>query len=499
MLVKTTAIEAKIYRNSATVTRSGSVSLNVGKNTFYLSGMTKSANPDSFTVKMPDKLRTYNIQIVYFDSLKDVSSESEKIAAEISKLNYQVELCHTISDLRKTNGDFTSRNNISIEDQESYMEGLSEKLISLNDKAYELTKQKEKLALKLQEASIEEEKPLILIELDCDEAGDYPVLLTYQETLCKWFPKYEVHFSDENKPLDVYMKACILQSSKENWKNIKTILYTGNPTASHDIPKLFTTYLSLYEENSNRGRSSTPPSAMSEFLGSAMVGGSLDYALQSMGQMVTAQAEVVEEETMSAFVLPDKKDILSDTKGNIATLQMFTVDASYEILCIPSVSDKAFMTAVVGSADWPFAAAEASIYLKGTLIGNVFVNPDSDSEEFKLSLGQDERLNVIREELLSKTQNVLLKNQRRKNCEYRIKINNRSSLSLSNIIVEEPIPLSSDKSINVDLKETSNGTFNEENGILKWKLNIDPEVVHTLDISYDIVWPKDKRLKEVRR
>ncbi len=504
MIVKTTAVEAKIYRKSATVTRTGSVNLNSGRNTIYIAGMTKTANQDTFTVKMSEKIRTVNVQIVNIDSLPDEPLESEKIAGEISKLNYQVELCNTITELRKTNANFTYRSNISIEEQEAYLEGLSDKLVSLNQKAQDLSKQKEKLAEELNKASFEEEKPLIMLEVECDEAGEYPLILTYQELSCNWYPKYEVRFEDEKSPLEVCMKACISQTSGENWQKIQAILYTGNPTVSQEVPVLKSTYLSLIDDSLEkaRGNAMMAESAMMVAgTASAMAAASPMNAfmgMSMMNQMMTQQAQVQEEETMTAFVLPDTKDILTNTDGNIATLQKFNVDASYEILCIPSVTDKSFMTAVIKSEDWPFASAEASVYLKGTLIGKVYVDPDSDSETFTLSLGQDERLNVIREELPAKQQNVLLKNQKKKTPEYKIKITNKSSAALENVIIKDTIPVSSDKAISVELKEVSGAAVDEEKGILKWNLNIDSQSTVSLNVSYDITWPKDKRYRESR-
>ena len=47
MLAKTRVTEVQVYRRSATVTRSGEVSLVAGRNIIYVGGMTGSADTDN--------------------------------------------------------------------------------------------------------------------------------------------------------------------------------------------------------------------------------------------------------------------------------------------------------------------------------------------------------------------------------------------------------------------------------------------------------------------
>ena len=69
---------------------------------------------------------------------------------------------------------------------------------------------------------------------------------------------------------------------------------------------------------------------------------------------------------------------------------------------------------------------------------------------------------------------------------------------MENVIIKDTIPVSSDKAINVELKEVSGAAVDEEKGILKWNLNIDSQSTVSLNVSYDITWPKDKRYRESR-
>lgn len=500
MVVKSKATEVSVYRNSVSVTRTGSVRLNAGRSTIFIQGMSKTAKSDSFSVKFPTEIHAMNIQVVSFEETGE-DLESEKIARELSDLNYKVETYSMLIELRKKNGDFSSRKDITAQEQEKYLDSLPEKLFSLQETINKLSEEKEKTSKRLKEAEAEDEKPLIMVELECDKEGEYPFILQYQEASGRWEPKYEVRFTGEENPLDVYMKSKIVQGSGEDWKQVKVTLYTGNPSASQSIPALPSVKLSIYEPPVEKFRGMG--AKMMGASASAMAGGAqmledaaapaMDTAMMNMAMAQTAAASVSEEETMTAFELPDLRDLLSDTEGNIADLQSFKVDAKYNSLCIPCVKDTSFLTATITSADWPLPAANASIYLKEVFAGNVYVNPDSEEETFILSLGQDERLNVIRKELPCKTQDVFLKNQKKKSHEYLIKITNKSSERIK-VLLKDSIPVSTDKTIAVDASELSGGTINEENGVINWEISVAGHSSEEIKLAYTITWPKDKQL-----
>ena len=80
MLAKTRVTEVQVYRRSATVTRSGEVSLVAGRNIIYVGGMTGSADTDNFRLKFPENIKAINIQVVGTENVKeDITKESEEI------------------------------------------------------------------------------------------------------------------------------------------------------------------------------------------------------------------------------------------------------------------------------------------------------------------------------------------------------------------------------------------------------------------------------------
>ena len=146
MVTKTRVTEVQVYRRSATITRCGEVSLSAGRNIIYVSGMTESADTDSFRLKFPENIKAVNIQIVGTENVKDdVAKESDNIQKKMDEINYLVETTEYMIELRKQNSNFFSRNNISIEEQEKVMAALPEQILALHRKMDELRTEKEKL------------------------------------------------------------------------------------------------------------------------------------------------------------------------------------------------------------------------------------------------------------------------------------------------------------------------------------------------------------------
>ena len=513
MITKTEVKEVAIYRRSATVIRAGVAKLEAGRNLVYIAGLTKTADTGSFRLKFPPTVKAVNMQIINPGEV-DIGEEkeSDKIREKIAELAYQINTCNFLSDLRKTNGNFSVRTDVSIDAQEDYMKALPGELAKIHEEVKQLTKTQDLLAKELEEVEKEEDKPLVMAELIMDETAEIPFILQYQENCASWSPKYEVRFAGTDQPLAVNMKAKISQTSKEDWKQVKVTLYSGNPVSTDTIPELKSLQLSFYEPQPAPVAAAAGRGA---FMGMGMAAASMNAAqaqamaspmmamgmpmdqMKMMNSLQTEEAAVSEEESMTAFELPSLRDVLSDTSGNVADLKNFVVDAKYHVLCIPRLSNKCFMTAEIVAADWPLPPAKASVYLKDTLAGEFYVDSNAETDTFNLSLGNDERITVVRTELPSKTQEALLKNQKKTSYAFRINLMNNSSEPV-NVKILDQIPVSTEKTIVVETSELSRAKLNEESGELSWEISAQSKIESVLNVSYTVAWPKDKKLQTKR-
>jgi hypothetical protein len=60
------------------------------------------------------------------------------------------------------------------------------------------------------------------------------------------------------------------------------------------------------------------------------------------------------------------------------------------------------------------------------------------------------------------------------------------------IVVEDQIPVSTDKEIEIALLNNGGAEYDETTGKLKWIVTIDGEKSHTLKFSFEVKYPKEK-------
>jgi hypothetical protein len=58
------------------------------------------------------------------------------------------------------------------------------------------------------------------------------------------------------------------------------------------------------------------------------------------------------------------------------------------------------------------------------------------------------------------------------------------------IVIEDQIPLPNTKEIDVDKLEYANGEYDNDTGIVKWKMDIAPSTTESLQLKYSVRFPK---------
>ncbi len=497
-MAKTIVSKVQIYRNSAIVTRKGTMRLSAGKNTAYITGLTETADIDSVRLLTAQGIVTADINFVNAFSVDgEERLKTKELEQKIDAVDFNIKTIKEMMQCRKANANFQNRRDITLEEQEKYLSELPGHLMSYYEKLNALEEEKKHLEDELAKNQASERETVIKAELIAEREGEYPFEIRYSEHAATWSPLYEVRYSSDKEPLSVIMKARFRQNTREDWKDAQVLLYTGNPSVSHDLPKVMKKEIGLYEERPAKmlymNKTAVPRAAL--MADGAVAEEACVTEDTAVYDSVMPQAMISNEETMTVFELPGTKDVLRGNDGNVAELSRFEINADYRLLTVPSVNDKVFLSAAVKAEDWPFPASTAKVYVKDAYAGEVFVDPETEENEFELSLGADERVNVSRKESPVKISDVLLKGQKKKQCAYTIKLRNTSNEDLK-VLVKDSIPVSTDKQVSVDVQELSKGEKDEETGIVKWNIIAKPGASEELKVSYSIQWPKGKKIRE---
>ncbi|MCR4615262.1 MAG: mucoidy inhibitor MuiA family protein [Clostridiales bacterium] len=489
--------EVKVYRNSAVVRRRAEVTLQAGTNEVILSGLSSSADPDSLRLFFPAGIVGKDVQIIPFnEAVKRLPSQD--ITDEIAELENKINTLNTIEGIWISNGNFETRGECSNDTIESYIKALPSHLEELRNEQRELLKQIEDLNEKKEKIEKREIFQVIRIVLEATEACEAACEVEYSERSAKWHSTYEIHTTSDSDEISVVSRARIIQNTGEDWENVSISLYTGNPTVRQDIPSLQKLSLQLKSEDNdsalrreNRTLNLDATGALPMMPGLGMAPGI------QIEKMIMDEADELDTDTMTGYALPGKRTVTSGTVGTMADLKTDTIQAEKRIICVPKLDENAYLAAMIKTVDWPLKPSSAKIYLNDNYCGEVRVEPDMTEEVFMLSLGKDERIGLSREVICSKTEDVMLRGQKRKIYEYAIRISNNKDKPL-NVMVWDQIPVSTDKQIVVDHVVAEGASIDEETGKLNWNLTVNGKTTEEKRLSYNVSYPKGKILQETK-
>jgi uncharacterized protein (TIGR02231 family) len=138
-------------------------------------------------------------------------------------------------------------------------------------------------------------------------------------------------------------------------------------------------------------------------------------------------------------------------------------------------------------------AGEANIIFEGTYIGKSFLDPASTNDTLNLTLGKDKRVVVKREKVADFSSIKLVGSNKLQVITYELTVKNNKKDAI-NFILKDQYPISTNKDIEVELRESSDAMVNTEIGVLTWKLQLAPGESKKVRISYSVKYPKGKVL-----
>lgn len=134
----------------------------------------------------------------------------------------------------------------------------------------------------------------------------------------------------------------------------------------------------------------------------------------------------------------------------------------------------------------------ARIYLENALVGESWLNFQAgDSDSLELSLGIDKRVQILYDQQFTFTSDRKLGNSRKKDYAYTIKIRNSHQTPI-NLVVEDVIPISANKEIEVTELKLGNASRENDKGLIRWTVNMPANGSQQLEYSFSVKYPKNK-------
>lgn len=506
--------EVKLYQNGAMLNRSAKMSLNPGNFELVFDGLSPYINPQSISVKGMGDATMLNVSFKQ-NYLKDKIKTKEvvELEAQLDTLNYKYQqTLNTTNVLQEQQNILLSNKSIgganvgvNATQLQAVIDYFSKKLADLKDKLLDNSlkekKQKEQIEkIKNQLATLNSKSMQpsgsivvnVLVKSKTIAIFDLSYLIGSNAT---WYPFYDIRSKDINSPVELVYKAKASNNTGEDWKNVKLKLSTGNPQQGGVKPELSTWFIKFYEPQPAYLMYKSPaPAAASkqnESTRAVAVGQSVaeDVAMSSI------PVQMNQNQLSSDFEISIPYSIPSDGEEYQIDIQSFNLPAIYTYESTPKLDGDAFLTArLTGWENLSLTPGAANVYFDDAFVGESFINPSETEDTLSVSLGRDKRINIKREKLKEFSSTKLFGNNKERSFMYEITIRNTKNAA-TEILLQDQLPISQNKEIEVKSDELSNGELNAETGTVKWKLKLQPNETKKLRLGFTVKYPKGKQIE----
>ncbi len=553
--------EATVFLNGAELSSSAKINLVKGENEILFTNVAGDVNSQSLTVNATNGVvveattfqNNYLAAETFSPRAKDIKDSIELITEnkgiitnKIAVLNEQVAI---LQGNRKVSGENTG---LSVAELTKMLDLISSKMEGyLNQKNMEealLKKADERLA-KLKKQLDEEQKKdyqpggQLLVKFYAKEATNSDVKITYIVPHAGWSATYDIMADDANSPIKLYYKANIYQNSGVKWNNVRLSLSTGNPKEGVQAPTMNPWYLAFYAppvsnqgltNNANRirsdaGRNGIPENKNMQYLpGSSQGvedlvalspgmyqqkrGGDLSMGgARSDGTLYIVDGVQVRGNTsINNYVSVDNSGVSttfdidlpytipSDGQQHLVSIKKYEVPATYRYYAAPKIDKDAFLQAQITNwEDLNLLPGQTNIFYEGTYVGQGYMDVRNVKDTMTISLGRDKKI-VIKRDQDKKLRSVkTVGTNIRETFAYTISIRNTRKETI-NLVLQDQQPVSNDKDLVIEDKNTGDSEYEETTGMMKWTLSLNANEAKNVNFGYTIKYPKGKTVYNLR-
>lgn len=503
--INTTIDEAKVFLNGAQITRIGNLTLSKGDNKIMLTNLPNDLDPKTVTVKGQGDfiIQTVNTSINYLSNYENdpkyqVLKDSLKLLKnKLDQNNAYLQVYADEEAMIKANKTIGgTQNGTNVTELIKAADFFHNRLLEIKTKSLELSYQNRDLQLiinKIQNQLSEYEnitkRPVgeISINIYADKATTGKLYVTYFTNYASWIPNYDIRFTDLNKPITLLLKGQINQNTGENWQNTKIILSSSNPTISQQKPQLYPWYLSVYNPQRYLGRGNIEQTTTGVIL---MEDKDYEYTKSPAPNMMATSSETP---ISMEYTLEARIDVPTNQE-KLVNIQSYEMPAKYLYYTAPKVDPDAFLIANI--YDWGknyFLNGEANIYYENSFVGTTNISSYQVEDTMQISLGRDKSVIVKREVIKDSTSKQIIGSKVKYNRAFEITVRNNKKYPIE-IIIEDQLPISQQKEIEVTEIEVGNGKIDPDTKIVTWRYTIQPNATVKTTIKYVVKSPKELNL-----
>jgi uncharacterized protein (TIGR02231 family) len=516
--VETKLKEVTVFLSGAQLTRTGTATIPAGNSLLVFKDLPQDLNPQSIQVTgkgdftilsvqhqinyLKEQEKTKNI-VALEDSIELLS---DKIKAEQAMLGvYQTEELLLTENI-ELGGANTGVSITALKEAADFyrlrLTDLKNKQLACSKKIYEWQMSIVRITNHLATLNTRKNIPTSEVVLMVYAAGPVSAnfTLSYIVYQAGWMPFYDLRCKNTDSPVEIVYKANVYQTTGEDWENVNLTISSGNPLLSGTKPALGIWYLDYYNPYANNygnTRGYDKKERMAEMSSVAEDGNgmisttNIELAPAGSASSYTTQ---VESTTSVQFVISIPYDIPSNGQPYAVEMKKATLNAQYEYFCAPKIDKDAFLLArVTGWEDLNMLSGPMNLYFESTYVGQSNFDSKSVVDTLDLSLGRDKNIVITRERIKDFSSKKLVGLNQTESRGFEITVKNKKSTGVK-LVLQDVIPVSSNKDIVVEKLEVSGATVDDTYGRLTWKMDLKPTESKKYKFAYSVKYPKDKQV-----
>ena len=513
---KVTAV--KVYRNSAELQNTVSFSIPSGISEIVIGNISEEINEKTIQIGVNSK----NISILSSQFTNDYSTDfkMDTTNPQIKKVNDSIKIVENLISKNRIELDANKKAVELLDKNQTVLVGsnssnvaqltqltefytnkrieLENKLVSLKTKGDDLSKKLSRLksSLKTKEQKEAEEfaDGVIVLKLMSPAAGNIKLNINYLTDNVSWKPYYEIKAEKISAPLDVTFKAIVKQNTGLDWKGVKLTLINGNSSRNNYAPTVSPWFIYARSPKEREIQREEASLIKTRAVASKAEYADKDIALEGRAEVVAvgyAGFNVNTNELNTSYDIDIPYDILSNNEDHLISLYQQKIPADYQYFTAPNYNREAYLLAKIKDfSKYNLVSAPASIIFENMYIGETRISPDQTNNEMNITLGNDPKISIRREEVQDKSGEKFLSSYREKVITYDLVIKNNKKEQIS-IEVKDRFPLSNNEAVKIEVLDKSGAAKDDEKGFLTWNIKLSPSETKKLRVSYKVRYPKD--------
>lgn len=500
---KVTAVQVSL--DGALITQSAALNLKSGSNRVVVDGLAADADLSSLRMAFTQKgigLLGYQL-IPRFPRQHDQTPLMRQLGDSIDQMRRHSEeeqiergVLQQERDMILANKSLGGEGSFSVGELEKLADFYRIRLSGIDKKILQLSRQQQKSIEKIQAVqrlldSLSQEFPeqvqQLIMEIKAPENGSTGLKITYLSRSAHWQPEYELISQGVASPIQLKVRARVVQHSGIDWTDVNWTLSTARARGRTEKPVAVPWILRFMQPVARKMHSYAAPSSRSDQPTAAGEALSADSYFEA-----TVSAERTEQ-TLNVLFQGKEPLRLPSGAERLLDLEHRELNASYRHALVPRQDPQAYLLArVVGLTALSYLPGRTLLYLEQDLVGETTLHfQQSSHDTLDVSLGVDPRVTVQFIAEPPKISENGITNRVERSYKYKLTVHNRHNRPIQ-VQVEDAIPHSSHEDIQVADVKLDGAQTEGELGLVRWLFDLSGNGEKSVQYSYSLRYPRNK-------